>query len=333
MERRSSAAIWACGFHQASRLERRHRQHGGRDVASLRHVGERADRRPRHDPVAQRGSERIGESFHPTLRLHEHRRGRPAASRAHRGLRSADQAPLRRLPRHQLRERGERGQPVDVPRVEPRQEGCHRHVGRLITQAAAQERTERFLGSVLTFASQQVLSCPAPPGPGHAGPAHHVADVAGDAERRVLQERHQPAIGPEVRTLRARCDELPRQSELPAEVHRPRLARDERVGTRLQTDVPHLHGAELAARTVGRFVHGDVDAGRGQPVRGRQAGDPAPDHRDPAGHRHLAGTSATCSRTTSASTSRYSGSAFGMRVRSNRVPACSAISRASMSRS
>ena len=135
----------------------------------------------------------------------------------------------------------------------------------------------------------------------------------------------QSAIGPEVGTLRARGHQLAGQAELPAEVDRPRLASDERIGPRLEPQVAHLRRPELAAGSIGRLVNGDVDPGRGQPVRGRQAGDPAPDDVDATRKAHLAGTSARCSRTTAASTSRYAGSAFGIRVRSNRVPARSAI--------
>ena len=166
--------------------------------------------------------------------------------------------------------------------------------------------------------------------PGHRNTS---PNVARDPERRTLRERNQPAIGPKVGAVHAGADELTAQAELTAEFDRPRLASHERVGPGLELKAPDPDMRELAADPVGSLANRHVDAGVHEPIRRRQPGDAAADDHDASGAAHPAGTSDRCSRTTVARTSRYAGSAFGMRVRSNRSPASSASCRASMSRS
>ena len=123
-----------------------------------------------------------------------------------------------------------------------------------------------------------------------------------------------------------------RQAEVTAEVHAPGLPRRQRVGARLERQVSHVERRRHdPAVGVFPFEHDGIGAGTQEVVRGRQPRDAAAHDGDPAAHASRA--SARWSRTTSARTSRYSASAFGIVVRTNRIPAPSATAFASMSRS
>ena len=128
---------------------------------------------------------------------------------------------------------------------------------------------------------------------------------------------------------------LAKGMELAAQIHGPGFAHEERIGPGLELEVADADRADDAAGLVRSLEHDDV--GRlvplQEPIRDRQTGDAGPDHDDPSVHDGGASFSARCSRTTSASIDVNAGSALGISVRANAIPAASAIARTSMSRS
>ncbi len=292
-------------------------------------------RRTRSHAAGQTGGELVGQPLYAAAGSHEHGAELRPARQLRRRLRPAEEAPLRPFPRHEVRERRLHAQPVDVAGVEAGEQRAHREVGRLVAEPPPQQRTERLVAVALAGLPHEILGGAALPGRGQTRPPEEVADVAGDAERRVLQQRHEAGVGPQVRARRPRDLEL--DAELPAELDRPRLTSEERVGAGRQRQVADVDAAELAAGPRTGLQDRDVDrwVGLREAVRDGEARDPAADDHDPPSTRraHPTGTCAMWSRTTWASTSRYSGSALGMRVRANVTPASSAICFASMSRS
>ena len=254
-------------------------------------------------------------------------RGGPSA----RGLRAADQAPFVALPRARAPGTSRRrAEPVDVAREQPAEERCRSHVGRLIAQAPTHQRTERLLGpsavcGLRNRSVQRAGALPAPDTPGQ----RMTSPMSPGMPNGAPQERDQPAIGPEARALRARVRAAPAARALGTGPPPTACGRRTSPAPRLELETsPTVHGAELAAGRARTFEHGDVERRPlGQPVRGRQAGDPAaPITTTRPGIVISPAPPPACSRTTSASTSRNAGSAFGISVRSNRAPACSAIS-------
>ena len=215
----------------------------------------RPARRSTH-PVAQRRGERVGQASDAALRLHEHR------GRASRGGPSASAAcdPRIRLPcvASHVSSSGNVARAdrrSTSPAYKPGEERRHRQVGRLVAQPPAQQAAQRLLDSVLPLAAQQILGGTAP-----AGPRQARASGTRRRCRRGSRTAHPwgtaPArVGPQVRALRAGGHELSGQPELPAEVHRPGLARDERIGARLAAaGRPPASLPELAARSIGRLA-------------------------------------------------------------------------------
>ncbi len=168
-----------------------------------------------------------------------------------------------------------------------------------------------------------------PPRPRQARPPRELLQLGGDAERGGRQGR-EPPFGPRVGAARARLHEL--ETELAAEVGRPGLARDERVRAGLEIQIPDPRRAQAPARPPVALQDGHLERGirAQQPIRGGEAGDAGSDDDDAVRH---AAAAARRARTTSASISTKAGSAFGISVRTSRIPASAAMRVASTSRS
>ena len=159
--------------------------------------------------------------------------GLGAARRPLRGLRATDQAPLGSLPRHELRERRRRRQPCRCRRRgAPR--GAARSLGRSPRRRAGDGAARR--GSPRRRPGASASRDPRAPGPVHARdrPGHRSTSPTspGIPNAAPARVRHQPGVGPEERTRRARRDR--RQPEAATEVGAPRLPRRQGVGTRFE---------------------------------------------------------------------------------------------------
>src|SRR4029077_17605142 len=113
----------------------------------------------------------------------------------------------------------------------------------------------------------------------HTGPAEDVADVAGDAERRIVLERYEAPIRPRRGPRAARRPELRRDPELLAERNGPRLACQEGVGARRKDHPAHLDAPQLASRARSRLHAAHLERGVGlpEPVRRGETTHPAAD--------------------------------------------------------
>ena len=198
------------------------------------------------DVVAEPCRELVGQPLHTSPRPEEHRPRLGFARASHSRLRPAEQRTLGGLPGKQLGERRPDRELVDVARVEPGEQRRDRAVGDLVAEPATEHGAERDVGVVAALGLPEVGERAAAASPRHAGPAEHVAEIAGDAERRAGRVRDQPAFRPQVRAGRARLDQLTADPELATQLDRPRLARQERVRSCGQRQTAHVDAAELA---------------------------------------------------------------------------------------
>ena len=237
-------------------------------------------------------------------RLQEHRtRG---AARLEGGLRTADQAAEPPLPHGELGERRADAEPVDVAGEQPGEERRDQPLGRLVTEPASQERSERLVVVAGGRLADEIAERPHPAAAGEPLPTRERRSLGRHAERGRGQV-DEPSLRVDRGAARARRDEL--EPELLTERDGPRLARDERVGPGVEPQVAHRQGQQPAADAVGRVEDADLDAGWASRRAVVRPATPAPTMRTrrplgAPGARSIypTGSAARCSRTTSART-------------------------------
>ena len=110
------------------------------------------------------------------------------------------------------------------------------------------------------------------------------AEVARDPERRTSGIGNEPGPRPQPGAGRGRPRGL--EPELTAELRRPRLPPEERIGAGIQRDAGHLHRPQRPAGTLRRLQHDDIDRRirHLQPEGSRQTGDAGAHDRDTGRH-------------------------------------------------
>src|SRR5205807_1880507 len=125
------------------------------------------------------------------------------------------------------------------PAEQPREQRRERPVGGLVPEASPQEPAERLVPILAPLPEHEVAEHAAPAATGETAPMEEVAEVARDPERRTRGVRNEPGMRPQPRAGRGRPRRL--ETELAAEVRRPRFPPEERIGAGIQRDAGHLH--------------------------------------------------------------------------------------------
>ncbi len=303
-------------FQQARRLERRHRQHGR--AATSPPLAPTSASEPTGAPVTTRSpsdaaSASVSRPTPPFGRTNIGV-GVPRRARAHRRLRAADQAPLRRLPRHELRERRARRQPVDVARVEPGEERRRRPCRsprRRGGGAAARRASPRSRPSACP--ANEILSARRRPGRDTPGQRSTSPTSPGIPNGASFGNAHQPA------SVHRNAPVAPGATSSPPARARDRGRPPTACARRTSRPRSRARGRRprrcRACRPAGRDASSTVTStpAAGQPVRRGRARRPRRRPRRRGRRRVIPPAPPPgAPATTSASTSRNVGSAFGI---------------------